>query len=45
MVLTYDPINGRQIYVNGVNANVPDPQKGGTIISNWDIGFASGPRQ
>jgi Concanavalin A-like lectin/glucanases superfamily len=39
VVLTYDPINGRQIYVNGVNANVPDTQKGGTI-SNWDNTFA-----
>ena len=39
MVLTYDPVNGRQIYVNGVNMNVPDPQKGGTI-SNWDSSFA-----
>ncbi len=39
VVLTYDPVNGRQIYVNGVNANVPDPQKGGAI-SNWDSTFA-----
>jgi hypothetical protein len=39
VVLTYDPVNGRQIYVNGVNANVPDPQKGGSI-SNWDKTFA-----
>src|SRR5580698_3795065 len=39
VVLTYDPINGRQIYVNGVNQNIPDPQKGGTI-SNWDATFA-----
>jgi len=39
VVLTYDPINGRKIFVNGVNANVPDPQKGGTI-SNWDNTFA-----
>jgi hypothetical protein len=39
VVLTYDPINGRQIYVNGVNQNVPDPQKGGSI-SNWDSTFA-----
>jgi hypothetical protein len=39
VVLTYDPINGRQIFVNGVNANVPDPQKGSTI-SNWDNTFA-----
>ncbi|MGA2397705.1 MAG: LamG domain-containing protein [Steroidobacteraceae bacterium] len=39
VVLTYDPINGRQIYVNGVNQNIPDPQKGGTL-SNWDTTFA-----
>jgi hypothetical protein len=39
VVLTYDPINGRQIYVNGVNTGVTDPQKGGTI-SNWDSSFA-----
>ena len=39
VVLTYDPINGRQIYVNGVNQNIADPQKGGTI-SNWDSTFA-----
>jgi hypothetical protein len=39
VVLTYDPINGRQIYVNGVNQNIPDPQKGSTI-SNWDSTFA-----
>ncbi len=39
VVMTYDPVNGRQIYVNGVNANVPDPQKGGAI-SNWDSTFA-----
>ncbi len=39
VVLTYDPVNGRQIYVNGVNTNTPDPQKGGTI-SNWDSSFA-----
>ena len=39
VVLTYDPVNGRQIYVNGVNQNIPDPQKGGTI-SNWDSTFA-----
>jgi len=32
-------VNGRQIYVNGVNTNTPDPQKGGTI-SNWDSSFA-----
>jgi hypothetical protein len=39
VVLTYDPVNGRQIYVNGVNAGVTDPQAGGTI-ANWDSTFA-----
>jgi len=39
VVLTYDPINGRQIYVNGVNQNLADPQKGGSI-SSWDSTFA-----
>ncbi|HEY0799899.1 MAG TPA: LamG domain-containing protein [Steroidobacteraceae bacterium] len=39
VVLTYDAVNGRQIYVNGMNAGPPDPQKGGTI-SNWDSTFA-----
>jgi hypothetical protein len=39
VVLTYDPVNGRQIFVNGVNTNVTDPQKGGTI-ANWDDTFA-----
>ncbi|HEY2781608.1 MAG TPA: LamG domain-containing protein [Steroidobacteraceae bacterium] len=39
VVLTYDAVNGRQIYVNGVLVPVPDPQKGGSI-SNWDSTFA-----
>jgi hypothetical protein len=39
VVLTYDPINGRRIFVNGVNQNIPDPQKGGTL-ANWDNTFA-----
>ena len=39
VVMTYDPVNGRQIYVNGVSAGLTDPQKGGTI-SNWDSTFA-----
>ena len=39
VVLTYDPVNGRQIFVNGQNTGVTDPQKGGTI-SNWDDTFA-----
>ncbi len=39
VVLTYDAVNGRQIYVNGTLVPVPDAQKGGTI-SNWDSTFA-----
>ena len=39
VVMTYDAVNGRQTYVNGVLATGPDPQKGGTI-SNWDSTFA-----
>jgi hypothetical protein len=39
VVLTYDAVNGRQIYVNGVSAGPPDAQKGGTI-STWDSTFA-----
>ena len=39
VVLTYDPINGRQFYVNGASIPVADPQKGGTI-ANWDSTFA-----
>jgi hypothetical protein len=39
VVLTYDAVNGRQIYVNGALVPVPDAQKGGTI-SNWDSTFA-----
>jgi hypothetical protein len=39
VVLTYDPVNGRQIFVNGVNTNTADAQKGGTI-SSWDSTFA-----
>jgi hypothetical protein len=39
VVLTYDAVNGRQIYVNGVNTGTADPQKG-TSIANWDSSFA-----
>jgi hypothetical protein len=39
VVLTYDAVNGRQIYVNGVSVGPPDAQKGGSI-SNWDSTFA-----
>jgi Concanavalin A-like lectin/glucanases superfamily len=39
VVLTYDAVNGRQIYVNGVSVGPADTKKGGTI-SNWDSTFA-----
>jgi hypothetical protein len=39
VVLTYDAVNGRQIYVNGTLVPVADPQKGGTIAT-WDSTFA-----
>jgi hypothetical protein len=39
VVLTYDPVNGRQIYVNGASTGLVDPQKG-AAISNWDGTFA-----
>lgn len=39
VVLTYDPVNGRQLYVNGVLAATGDPQKGGSL-SEWDNTFA-----
>ncbi len=39
VVLTYDPINGRQIYVNGVHTGDVDAVPGG-VLSNWDDSFA-----
>ena len=39
VVLTYDPVNGRQIYVNGGLVASGDPQKGGSL-SQWDNTFA-----
>ncbi|HXP66191.1 MAG TPA: LamG domain-containing protein, partial [Steroidobacteraceae bacterium] len=39
VVLTFDAVNGRQIYVNGVLVPTTDAQKGGSI-SNWDSSFA-----
>jgi Concanavalin A-like lectin/glucanases superfamily len=39
VVLTYDAVNGRQIYVNGALVPTADAQKGGSI-SNWDSSFA-----
>ena len=39
VVLTYDPVNGQKIYVNGVYTGDADPSKGGTL-ANWDSTFA-----
>jgi len=39
VVMTNDPINGRQIYVNGMLVASGDPQKGGSL-SQWDNTFA-----
>jgi hypothetical protein len=39
VVLTYDPVNGQKIYVNGVSTGDADPSKGGTL-ANWDSTFA-----
>jgi hypothetical protein len=39
VVLTYDPVNGQKIYVNGTYTGDADPSKGGTL-ANWDGTFA-----
>jgi len=39
VVATYDPINGRRIYVNGVFTDDMDPVAGDTL-SDWDDTFA-----
>jgi len=39
IVLTYDPVNGQKIYVNGVYTGDMDPAKGGSL-ANWDSTFA-----
>ena len=39
VVLTYDPVNGRRIYVNGNLVQVTDAQRGGNI-NEWDDTFA-----
>ena len=39
VVTTYDPVNGRRIYVNGVFTDDLDPVAGGTLI-DWDNSFA-----
>ncbi|MEO8445538.1 MAG: LamG domain-containing protein [Gammaproteobacteria bacterium] len=39
VVLTYDPVAGRHIYVNGVDTGDADPVAGGTL-ADWDDTFA-----
>ena len=39
VVATYDPINGRRIYVNGILETGVDPVPGGTLI-DWQSNFA-----
>ncbi|MGC4028396.1 MAG: LamG domain-containing protein [Steroidobacteraceae bacterium] len=39
VVLTYDPVNGRRLYVNGNFTGDVDPRSGGTL-SEWDDTFA-----
>jgi hypothetical protein len=39
VVLTYDPVSGQKIYVNGTSTGDADPSKGGTL-ANWDGTFA-----
>ena len=39
LVLTYDPVNGRRLYVNGVYSGDADTVKGGTL-ANWDNSFS-----
>jgi cytochrome c553 len=39
IVLTYDPVNGQKLYVNGVFTGDMDPSKGGSF-ANWDSSFA-----
>ncbi len=39
VVATYDPVNGRRIYVNGEYTEDADPSRGGTL-ADWDDTFA-----
>ncbi|MEO8315103.1 MAG: LamG domain-containing protein [Pseudomonadota bacterium] len=39
VVLTYDPVNGRRLYVNGNFTGDQDPRGGGTF-ADWDDAFA-----
>src|SRR5690606_17818366 len=39
LVLTYDPVNGRRLYVNGAFTGDQDPRDGGSL-ADWDDTFA-----
>ena len=39
VVMAYDPVNGRRVYVNGALVTGADPQRGGSL-SQWDDTFA-----
>jgi hypothetical protein len=39
VVVTFDPVNGRRIYVNGTDTGDTDPAPGGTL-ADWDNTFA-----
>ena len=39
VVVTYDPVNGQQFYINGQPTGDKDPSKGGSLAS-WDNTFA-----
>jgi mono/diheme cytochrome c family protein len=40
VVVTYDPVNGRKIYVNGQFTGDVDPKGGGGTLADWDDSFA-----
>jgi len=40
VVLTYDPVNGRRVYVNGNYTGDADPRGGGGTLADWDDSFA-----
>jgi len=44
VVLTYDPVNGQRIYVNGIYTGDADPAKGGSL-ANWGQHLRAGARQ
>ena len=39
VVLTYDPVNGRRLYVNGKFTGDVDPKGAGGSLSDWDDSF------